>query len=128
MEKISKQIQEILTVMNKRFKSMDQKFDSIDKRFESIDIRFDSMDKRFDSMDERIDTLAIEVVNINGKLDTFATKDEMKAMESRLMTAIDGNTKQNKDFDAELAAERLQRQRLEGRVDKIEHKIGIATA
>ncbi|MBU0645877.1 hypothetical protein KJ611_00135 [Patescibacteria group bacterium] len=98
-----------------------------------------TMDKRFDSMDGRINTVERSINQIMDFLkehmlmrqeayEIFVTKDEAKVMKDELLTAIDGNTKKVNDFDAELAAGRSHRLRLEGRVDKIEKKMGIASA
>jgi len=48
-------INDVVTILNKRFESIDKRFDVIDKRFVEIDKRFDTVDRHFKEVCEYID-------------------------------------------------------------------------
>lgn len=54
-----------------------QKFEQIDKRFEQIDKRFEQIDKRFEQIEEKL-------FMQDQKMQTFATKDDLRALEMRI--------------------------------------------
>lgn len=68
---MTKENQELLNAMNKRFDRIeerldahDKRFDRIEKRLDRIDERLDAHDKRFDAHDKRFDGIERSIVTI----------------------------------------------------------------
>ncbi|OGL67040.1 hypothetical protein A2856_00955 [Candidatus Uhrbacteria bacterium RIFCSPHIGHO2_01_FULL_63_20] len=94
--------------------------DLILRKITDMDRRFDSMDGRLDSLDGRFDLLAITVAGMNERLETSATKKDLREMEDRILISIDGFGKRVDAFDIELDALRGGQQRHEERLNRLE--------
>ena len=116
-EKILKKLDEqgkAIQSINKKLCDHDKRFDDHDKRFTQIDIRFDRMDKQLERM-------TLKLIEHDGRMDTFVTKDEFHEAIDRIMTGQD---------QAMVILQRLDQERLmtNVRLDRIEetHEIDIS--
>lgn len=58
-------------------------------------------------------------------LEKFPTRDDLAAVENRLLTHIDGLAKRHETFDQELVAMQAKYERLDGRLEVVEKKVGV---
>ena len=79
------------------------------------------------TLNDKIDRLTVRVIGGEERMETFATKDDLLAMKSDIITSIDGFAKQNQTFDQEMASTIHRQDRFEERLGVVEHKLGLAT-
>ncbi|KKQ27419.1 MAG: hypothetical protein US42_C0009G0009 [Candidatus Magasanikbacteria bacterium GW2011_GWC2_37_14] len=77
-------------------------------------------------MDEKIlDKILTKVINIEEKLDTFVTKDEMNEKFNLVLNNIDRFVKLHETLDQELSSLRSKYGRLEERLIIVERKLQL---
>ncbi len=74
-----------------------------------------------------LDKILMKVVDIDSRLDSFATKEDVRMMKDDIMTTIDRFAKLHETLDHELVAMRSKYERLEERLERLEQKMGFAT-
>ena len=123
-EKILKKLDEqgkAIQSINKKLCDHDKRFDDHDKRFDDHDKRFTQIDIRFDRMDKQLERMTLKLIEHDGRMDTFVTKDEFHEAIDRIMTGQD---------QAMVILQRLDQERLmtNVRLDRIEetHEIDIS--
>jgi hypothetical protein len=74
----------------------------------------------------KLDKILAAVIHVKDKVDNeMATKDEIAALQDKLLTHVDGFVKLHETLDQELVSLRHKYDRLEGRMKKVEEKVGI---
>ena len=76
--------------------------------------------------DQLLDKILTKVINIEERLDTFATKNDLMQMKSEILGNVDRFVKLHETLDTELAALRSKYTRLEERLDVVERKLQVA--
>ena len=74
---------------------------------------------------EMLNKILTKVIEIDDRLDSFVTKDDLAATENKILTDFDRFVKLHETLDQELVALRSKYDRLEERLTLIEQKIGI---
>ncbi|MBT3538998.1 hypothetical protein HOF40_05070 [Candidatus Parcubacteria bacterium] len=126
-DKRSGQVDKQFIQADKQFIQIDKRFIQIDKRFDKMDKRFDGVDERIGNIDERLDVVAIKVINIEEKLETFATKKEMNRGFDLILNKIDGFLKFYGIVDNETTALKSGYTRLDDRITVVEQKLGLSS-
>ena len=72
-----------------------------------------------------LEKILIKVVDIDGRLDTFATKQNLDDAKTEILTMVDRFAKLHETLDHELVSLRSKYERLEERLSLIEQKVGI---
>lgn len=62
------------------------------------------------------------------ELSHYATRDDLVALKSEILSAVDALAKHNQLFEQELVAMRMRYERHEDRLEVVEQKLGVATA
>ena len=78
------------------------------------------------NQDQLLDKILTKVINIEERLDTFATKNDLMQMKSEILGNVDRFVKLHETLDTELAALRSKYTRLEERLDVVERKLQVA--
>ncbi|TAK04958.1 hypothetical protein EPO33_03090 [Patescibacteria group bacterium] len=71
------------------FARIGKKLEEHDRRFDAHDLKFDSIDRRFDENAKRFDGLLNLVLEHNKKIETLATKDEVKLLRQEMLSHHD---------------------------------------
>ncbi|OGL67035.1 hypothetical protein A2856_00930 [Candidatus Uhrbacteria bacterium RIFCSPHIGHO2_01_FULL_63_20] len=64
------------------------KVESIDRKVKEIDRKTDVTNVRLDSLDTRVDMLAVEVIGVKERMDTFATKDDLRSFKDEVVGTV----------------------------------------
>lgn len=76
--------------------------------------------------EDKLNRILATVVYLKDKIDNeMATKQEIVAMEDKLLTHIDGFVKLHQTLDQELVSLRHKYDRLEDRIKIVEEKLGV---
>ena len=68
------------------------------------------------------DKIIVKLIEMDAKMDSLATKEDLRNQENRIVTTVDGFTKLHETLDHELIAMRNKYDRLEERLAKLEHQ------
>jgi len=63
-----KDIQQIVTALDPKFKEINKKFEGMDERFRGFDEKFQGIDERFLSIDKQFENMSLEIGNMMNNL------------------------------------------------------------
>jgi len=83
------------------------------------------MDTRFDDLEGKVDELTIIAIDNRERIKDCATKDELRETKNRLLTAVEGIAKKQKDTDQELIMHVAAYDRIEEKIKVINKTLAI---
>ncbi|MBI2644853.1 hypothetical protein HYW94_01590 [Candidatus Uhrbacteria bacterium] len=118
--------EETQDLLAEKIASMDAKIGGMDAKIGGMDAKIGGMDAKQNRFEETQDRLVAEVVGMKQYMrEQMATKDELRETENRLATHMDGFIKLHENLDTELVALRGKYDRLEQRIEILEHHAAI---
>ena len=105
---------EVLDAVNKGFTHVQTQIQGLDGKIHSLDGKIQGLDGKIQGLEVKVQGLDGKIQGLDKKIDGVEKRLEKKI--DVLTEHIDGFAKKQLDFEAELAAERSARERLEERI------------
>lgn len=105
---------------------LENRFDHLEKKVDKLEDKFDALESKVDRIDTTVNKLVVKVVEMDGRMDTFATKGEYDAKFDEVITMIDGFVNKQTTLDHELVSMRNKNERTDERLTVVEHHLGLA--
>ena len=113
--------------LSTRVDSLEVKVDSLEVKVDNLEVKVDNLEVKVDGIEERLDKVVFKTVEIEHRLDTeMFTKDDARAMESRLLKGQDVLIRTLTRIEEEMAAWRAGFGRHEDRIFRLEKHTGLA--
>jgi chromosome segregation ATPase len=94
-------------------------------RVDGVESKLDRLENKVDSLENKVDRLENTVFDIKEMLPTFATKDELRETERRIMDVLDEHTGILQRLDQDRYAEKSRVDRIEGSLNETREHVGL---